>query len=260
MLKRALYLVSVIVLGSVGVTSASSPPPRLITSPDGYLRQAPNLRPQVLSLALRAYEEALQEGAVRRPRLAIVDYELPSYEKRLWVLDLATGTVLFREWVAHGMGAPRGSGGDLRHALSFSNEVGSLKSSLGAFVTAETYRGRHGYSLRLDGLERGVNDAARDRTIVVHGAAYVSAARAHGGSLGRSWGCPAVRKAVSRQLIDAIKDGALLWNYYPEQRWLTSSRFLRPDDVTTEPERTAALEPDVAAGTGEDAAPPAPAR
>lgn len=188
--------------------------------------QAENLRPEVLELALEAFERASREGLVRRKVLTIVDYELPSYEKRLWVIDLERGRVLHEEWVAHGMGRPRGSGGTLEAARSFSNAPGTLKSSLGLYVTAETYLGRHGYSLKLDGLEPGINDAARERLIVLHGADYVTSDRADSRELGRSWGCPAVRPEVARGLIDAIKGGSLLWIYYPERSWLEASRYL----------------------------------
>jgi hypothetical protein len=185
-----------------------------------------NLRPEVLDLALEAYEQAVAGGHVRRPTLTIIDYELPSYEKRLWVIEMESGQVLYQEWVAHGMGKPRGSGGDMEEALSFSNERGTLKSCLGLFVTAETYYGRHGYSLKLDGLEEGVNDNARERLIVLHSAHYVSEDRADDRLIGRSWGCPAVRPAIARILIDAIKGGSVLWIYYPHEEWLEDSEFL----------------------------------
>ena len=190
------------------------------------LRQAVNLRPKVLALALEAYGRAVEEGHVRRQVLTIIDYELPSYNKRLWVLDVAGGRVLYQEWVAHGMGKPRGSGGTMEEALSFSNLRGTLKSSLGLFLTAETYQGRHGYSLKLDGLETGINNAARDRLIVLHGADYVSLHRATQRLVGRSWGCPAVRPEIARELIDAIKEGSVLWVYFPNEDWLEESEFL----------------------------------
>jgi hypothetical protein len=193
---------------------------------EALLKQTKNLRPEVLELALEAYGQAEAGGHVRRPVLTIVDYELPSYQQRLWVIDMKVGRVLHQEWVAHGMGKPRGSGGTMEEALSFSNEKGTLKSSLGLFVTAETYYGRHGYSLKLDGLEEGVNDKARERLIVLHGADYVTEDRAKGRLVGRSWGCPAVRPGVSRILIDAIKDGSVLWIYYPHAEWLGESDFL----------------------------------
>jgi len=112
-------------------------------------------------------------------------------------------------------------------ATSFSNQPESNRSSLGLYRTAETYVGKHGYSLRLDGLERGINDNARARAIVMHAADYVNerAAKAQG-YLGRSLGCPALRPEISRQLIDAVKDGGLLFAYYPDPQWLRTSKYL----------------------------------
>lgn len=101
-------------------------------------------------------------------------------------------------------------------------------SSLGLFQTADTYQGRNGYSLRLRGLERGFNDRSEDRSIVMHGAPYVSDAIVDRlGRPGRSWGCPAVRNGVARQLIDSIKGGSLLFVYYPDSEWLKKSSYLR---------------------------------
>jgi len=197
--------------------------------PQTILNRTINLRSEVVELALEAYEQAAAGGHVRRPILTIIDYELPSYQQRLWVIDMVTGRLLHQEWVAHGMGKPRGSGGTMEEALSFSNEGGTLKSSLGLFVTAETYYGRHGYSLKLDGLEEGVNDNARERLIVLHSAHYVSEGRADDHLIGRSWGCPAVRPGIGKVLIDAIKDGSVLWIYYPHQEWLEESEFLNDE-------------------------------
>ena len=197
--------------------------------PEAILGQTNNLRPEVLELALEAYEQAEDGGFIRREILTIIDYELPSYQQRLWTIDMKAGRVILQEWVAHGMGKPRGSGGTMEEALSFSNDKGTLKSSLGLFITAETYYGRHGYSLKLDGLEEGVNDKARERLIVLHGAQYVTESRAEDRLIGRSWGCPAVRPGVSKILIDAIKDGSVLWIYYPQDEWLDESEFLDED-------------------------------
>lgn len=160
----------------------------------------------VLERAVEAYARLAREGRVRNERLTIIDYSRPSTEPRLWVVDVPGGRVLFRELVAHG----KNSGED--RATSFGNEAGSLKSSLGTFVTGETYTGKHGYSLRLDGLDAGVNDRARERAIVFHGADYVSEAFAERqGRLGRSWGCPALRPDVAAQVIDAIKGGSVVF-------------------------------------------------
>jgi len=196
---------------------------------DRLAAQTENLRPEILELAFAAYVEGLEDGHFTRERLTIIDYSLPSYEKRLWVVDMKTQSVIFEEIVSHGMGSPRGSGGDMETAKDFSNLHGSKKSSLGLFITAETYQGRHGYTLRLDGLENGVNDNARERLIVIHGAHYVTDDRADDHLVGRSWGCPVVRPEISREIIDAIKDGSALWIYYPDEEWLEESEFLDED-------------------------------
>jgi hypothetical protein len=164
---------------------------------------------RVLDAALAAYVSATHQGAVARTGLlTVIDYTRPSTEPRLWVLDLNRARVLYRELVAHG----RRSGDNTTRF--FSNAAGSLMTSLGLFVTDTSYVGRNGYSLRLRGLDSGVNDNAWDRAIVVHGAAYVSTAVAERlGRLGRSWGCPAVRADVARPLIDTIKGGTVVFAY-----------------------------------------------
>jgi hypothetical protein len=185
--------------------------------------QAATLRAEVLRLALDATDCAARKGLVkRRDLLTVIDYSLPSTEPRLFVFDLAAKRLLFHELVAHG----RNSGG--MQTSAFSNKPGSYASSIGLFVTANTYIGRNGYSLRLKGLDPGFNDRAWDRAIVMHGASYVSEATARAlGRLGRSLGCPAVRPQIARKLIDTLKDGSPIIAYYPDQQWLRSSQFLR---------------------------------
>jgi hypothetical protein len=182
---------------------------------------------QVLEQALGAVRCAVDHGDIRAPRtLTVIDYSKPSTEPRLWVFDVATGRLLFKELVAHG----RNTGENL--ATRFSDTPDSRQTSLGLFVAADTYVGSNGYSLRLDGLEPGFNGNARERAIVVHGAPYVSAEFASSqGRLGRSWGCPALREAIARQVIDTIRGGGVVFSYYPDQRWLTASRFLNCDDA-----------------------------
>jgi hypothetical protein len=173
-------------------------------------------------MALRARRCALRTGlATGGHTLGVIDYTRPSTQPRLWVFDLERPRLLYLEYVAHG----RGSGGNL--ATRFSNDDGSLQSSLGLFRTAETYVGDNGYSLRLDGLEPGINDHARDRALVMHGAWYVDPLLAHTqGRIGRSLGCPALRPAVAHALIDTLKEGQWLFAYYPGPRWLHGSRLL----------------------------------
>ncbi len=168
-----------------------------------------DLDPRVFSTALAAAAAAVVRGEADFPEtLSVIDFSRPSTRKRLWVFDLRSHALLFDELVSHG----RGSGKTL--ATSFSNVPDSNKSSLGLFRTGEAYIGKHGLSLRLDGLEPGVNDRARERAIVIHGAPYVNAAVARmQGYLGRSLGCPAVRPEISRPLIETIKDGGLLYAY-----------------------------------------------
>jgi hypothetical protein len=181
-----------------------------------------SIDPKVLGLALGAATCAVRSGAVRAPAtLTVIDYSRPSTQNRLWVYDLRQRELLYEELVAHG----QGSGANF--ATTFSNEPDTHRTSIGLFVTDETYVGRNGYSLRLNGLDTGFNDRARERAIVMHGAPYVSPSFVKTqGRLGRSWGCPALSDAVARDVIDTVKGGSLVFSYYPDQKWLESSRFL----------------------------------
>lgn len=153
--------------------------------------------------------------------LTIIDFSKPSSQKRLFVLDMATGKLLFKSLVAHG----RNSGYD--YATDFSNSDQSHKSSLGFFVTLNTYTGENGYSLKLMGCEKGINDRAYNRAIVLHGADYVSEnfIRSNG-YLGRSYGCPAVPTALSKKIIDVIKNGTCMFLYYPSKKYIAQSKIL----------------------------------
>ena len=160
---------------------------------------APAADPAVLELALQARRCAARADVATGSTLAVIDYSRPSTQPRLWVFDLDRPGLLYSEYVAHG----RGSGDNF--ARRFSNDDGSLQSSLGLFRTAETYIGDNGYSLRLDGLEPGINDHARERALVMHGAWYVDPLLASTqGRIGRSLGCPALRPTVAHALIDAV--------------------------------------------------------
>jgi hypothetical protein len=177
-------------------------------------RAARGISPEALSLALRAVASARAGGAAaRRPDLlTIIDYSLPSTMPRLWVLDLARGKQLYRELVAHGKGT-----GD-NYATRFSNTPDSRQSSLGLFLTGGTYQGGNGYSLKLVGLDPGLNDRAEERHIVMHGAWYVSREHARRqGRLGRSWGCPALSERIAPAVIDTIKGGSYLFAYHPAE-------------------------------------------
>lgn len=154
----------------------------------------------------------------------VIDFSQPSTAQRLWTLDVDAGAVLVRDRVSHGSGS--NSDDDDAMADRFSNTPGSLQSSLGLVLTAETYEGSNGYSLRLDGLEPS-NDNVRDRAIVVHGADYAEDAFVDdNGYLGRSSGCPAVAMSRSAAFIDVIKEGTPLWMWFPDDAWRAGSPFL----------------------------------
>ncbi len=180
--------------------------------------QAGNLNPIVLKTSLTAYLKARAQGLDNKQVLTVIDYSKPSDERRMWVIDMKNNKVLMNTWVAHG----KNSGG--RYATSFSNASHSLKSSLGVFVTTNTYSGGHGYSLRIRGLEHGFNDNAANRDVVFHAAPYAGGDVARSrGMLGRSWGCMAVGQDTIKPLVNAIKDNTLVVAYYPDKRWLSDS-------------------------------------
>ena len=186
---------------------------------------APDADAHVLALAVKASACAARLGKARAPqKLAVIDYSRVSLLPRMWIFDLKTRSLLLTEHVAHG----RGSGDNL--PTKFSNDEGSFQSSLGLFKTADSYIGKNGRSLRLHGLEAGVNDQALTRAVVVHGADYADPAfgRLHG-RLGRSHGCPAVRPQVVDTVIDALLDGQQLFIYYPQDDWLSESALLHCD-------------------------------
>lgn len=184
--------------------------------------QASNLNSSVLKLSLQAYVNARKKGLDSKQLLTIIDYSKPSNRRRLWVFDLKQNKVLFNTWVSHG----KNSGGV--NATSFSNQNGSLKSSIGVFLTDnQSYVGSHGQALRIKGLEHGINDNAYNRNVVFHGAWYVNSDTIKKyGAVGRSWGCPAVSDQLIKPLVNTIKDHTLVFVYYPDQNWIRHSNFL----------------------------------
>jgi hypothetical protein len=153
--------------------------------------------------------------------MTIIDFSKPSTEERLFVIDMVRQEMVLASHVAHG----RGSGDN--YATSFGNENGSHKSSLGFYLTGDSYQGRNGYSMRLHGLEDGINDKAYERAVVVHGAAYADpSVCSTGGRLGRSFGCPALPRAVNKKVIDLIKDGSVLFIYGDDSNYLAQSKFI----------------------------------
>lgn len=166
--------------------------------------------------ALKGFYLLKEKGLIQKNILTIVDFSLSSNVKRLWVIDLTANKILYNSLVAHGKNT-----GD-EFAKSFSNKDSSFKSSLGFYLTGETYVGKHGKSLRLDGLEKGVNDNARGRGVVIHAADYVSDSfiKNHR-RLGRSQGCPALPQAFSKEIINTIKNKSCLFIYHPSRDYST---------------------------------------
>ena len=181
------------------------------------------LSQQAFNYALQGLEYLVSSGKIANDRIiSIVDFSLPSCKKRLFVIDLEKKKVLFNTYVAHGMN----SGKEM--ARQFSNLPQSNKSSLGFYETADTYVGKNGYSLHLAGLEKGINDNACRRDIVMHGAEYVQESYVQmQGYIGRSQGCPAVPEKLHKPIIDKIKNGTCLFIYNPDRNYLLHSRILK---------------------------------
>jgi hypothetical protein len=177
---------------------------------------------QAFEYALSGYSQLLNEGKIIKNNiLSILDFSLPSGKKRLFVIDLEAGQLVFNTYAAHG----RNSGSDM--ATRFSNNPNSFQSSLGFYVTGETYKGKHGESLRLNGEEEGINDNAMARGIVIHSAAYADEEIvARQGFIGRSQGCPALPQKMAQKVINTIKNGSCLFLYSPDKYYTSNSKIL----------------------------------
>jgi hypothetical protein len=174
------------------------------------------------SYAIKGFDYLLQQGRVTNDNIiSIVDFSQPSSRKRLFVIDLNNFRVLYNTYVAHGVNSGR------EYANQFSNKPESFKSSLGFYETKATYLGANGYSLKLEGLERGINDNAEKRDIVIHGAGYVDESLIRSqGYIGRSWGCPALPEKLHRSIIDKIKNGSCLFIYSTDNAYLKKSKII----------------------------------
>jgi hypothetical protein len=173
------------------------------------------------SKAFEGYEQLKLQGKVENEILTIVDFSLSSKEERMWVINMKTKVIVLQSLVAHG----RNSG--FEFADNFSNESESYKSSLGFYLTGEVYQGKHGESLRLDGMEYGINDNARNRAVVIHGADYASEEFVRlNGRLGRSLGCPAVPYVIHKELIATIKNKSVLFIFHPSRNYVVKSKLV----------------------------------
>lgn len=173
--------------------------------------------------AMIGFDHLRQEGKLNNPDIiSIVDFTKSSAEKRLFIIDVMSGRLLFNTYVAHGQNSGRA------FAEKFSNKPSSLQSSLGFYETSNTYIGKNGYSLQLKGLEKGINDKADSRAIVIHGAPYVSEGLIRSqGYIGRSWGCPAIPERLTKPIIDKIKNGSCLFIYAQDKNYLNKTSLLK---------------------------------
>lgn len=180
------------------------------------------LSKEAFEYAWKGYQKLVENKQLSNPGyLTICDFSQSSRQKRLYLIDINNEKVVMNTWVAHG----RNSG--LDYASKFSNIPESLQSSLGFYITKQTYTGEHGLSLKVQGLEPGFNDKAFQRAIVIHGADYIGAQRMNNSSfMGRSYGCPAVPKEESAALINTIKNGTCLFIYHPSKKYLDNSKIL----------------------------------
>lgn len=178
---------------------------------------------EVFKMAMQGYLNLKNAGKLNDDRqvLSIADFTKSANDHRLWIIDLKTNKLLTYTYVAHGQGSGE------EYATAFSNKENSHQSSIGFYVTGETYVGEHGTSLRLHGMDKGYNSAALDRGIVVHAADYVCKDFIAGNQrLGRSWGCPALNPKLAPGIINTIKDGTCLFIYYPKKAYLKTAYWL----------------------------------
>ena len=184
-------------------------------------QKAPRLNRHVLQLALAAYKKASIRGAVKKQVLTVIDYSLPSSKQRMWIFDVNHDKLLYNTYVAHGQNS------GMNTPSHFSNIMSSKQTSLGTFVTRDTYMGSKGYSLNLQGLEKGFNDNAYNRRVVIHGAWYVEPKFIQKtGHAGRSWGCPSIAQTMAKPVINTIKGGSVVFAYYPDRNYLTHSSYV----------------------------------
>jgi hypothetical protein len=219
-------------------STAAKQPAAAAVKTDSVQRESlyDNMRLDTTGLSREAFENALigyrqlqENGRIKNPDvLSIIDFSLPSTKKRLFVIDMKNRLLLFNTLVSHG----RNSGKDV--AREFSNKLNSFKSSLGFYITGNTYTGEHGYSLRLEGEEAGINDNALSRGIVMHSADYVNEALGKAqGYIGRSLGCPAIPQRVHRKVIECIRNGTCLFLYSPDQYYSAHTKILTRDSAAS---------------------------
>ncbi len=235
---RALIAAALVFSVSIGFTKKHNDVPALLTASATTVNaaaankamlyeklglEAMGLSREAFTYALSGFNNLLNAGKIQKDNiLSILDFSMPSGKKRLFIIDLAQEELVFNTYASHG----KNSGKVI--PTDFSNQTNSNKSSLGFYVTGETYNGKHGCSLRLEGEENGINNNAASRGIVMHSAAYVNEKAAQSqGFIGRSQGCPAIPEEVSKKIINTIKNGSCLFIYSPDNYYATHSKMIQ---------------------------------
>lgn len=222
-------LLNIPALNTVDTSSKEETNPAPVTI-DAFLgEQAQSLEPQAANKVLALLQCVKQQSIPYQPILTVIDYHLPADQKRLWVFDLSEKKLLYHTYVSHGLKSGR------LLTNYFSNRYNSKASSIGVYKTEKIYYGRQGLSLKLDGLDRGFNDNAQNRAIVMHGGWYVNEDFIKKyGRPGRSWGCPALPLKLTQPIINTIKDNTLFVVYYPDEKWMEKSKFLNCQQMFSE--------------------------
>ena len=223
-MKKVILTISVIVCLTITATTAFASSEFAINKNE-ILKNAPTLNPVALNDAIKGYRFAVRENQISKYNtLTIIDFSKPSYDKRVWVINLKSDKLLMKLYTAQG----KGSG--LVYARHFSNKPGSYETSLGVYETLNPYVGKHGLSLRIKGLERGINNNTFRRDIVIHPAWYVTSKfieKFH--RAGRSWGCFALNPEKSRKFINLTSGGSILFAYATQEKndpYLTGTKLI----------------------------------
>lgn len=225
MIKLISFLLTLVIASHYPITNTNIEQKKIAPIEQLVLKRlsqsAPKLNRGVIRLALRAYKKAFIQGKVKNPMLTIIDFSVPSNQRRMWIFDMRNYTLVLKTYVAHGRNSGTGT-----VPYKFSNEMLSKESSLGTYITSDTYIGHKGYSLNLEGLEKDLNSNAYNRRVVVHGAWYVEPSFIkETGRAGCSWGCPAIAASLAKLIINTIKHGSVLFAYYPDRYFLSHSKY-----------------------------------
>lgn len=214
---------SLSIYAAANQSAANGEPANIAAQEQAILKANPTMDKKALDTAVCAYTHLHDEGKDPQQILSFINYHKPSNEKRFWVINMKDSKVIYNTYVAQGKGT------GMLYAKHFSNQPGSDASSLGVYLTGNTYNGEHGYSLRLHGLDNGFNNNVYKRAVVMHSAWYVGQkfVKAHGYT-GRSWGCTALSQRMEPKVVSKIKDGTVLVGYFPDKAWLDHSKYTQP--------------------------------